>query len=114
VIFQVVFDLWDQLVSVVDAPVGAMLACPMGILVALHFAGGKPANHIGGPRADKWARESGMEVAVARPAWINALAIGGALGTVIAASIYFDALPNLQASLQGSLDAMMGFVSTLF
>jgi hypothetical protein len=66
--------------GVIDAPAQVILACPVGLIAALHFASAT-TTEIKGARCDSVVREA-KAAAVERPAWIKR--IGVSLGLAIA------------------------------
>ena len=74
-------DILEQMKIVIDAPPEAVLACPVGLITALHFASGTNPE-IKGARGDSVVRQARLEL-VARPAWVKMVGIG--LGLTVAA-----------------------------
>ena len=77
-----VLDILQNLRSVIDAPPEVLLACPAGIIAALHFASGN-TEQIKGARCDQVVRQT-KAMAVQRPGWIRSL--GVCLGLAVAGS----------------------------
>jgi polyferredoxin len=75
-----VLDIIESIRGVMDAPPEVVLACPVGIIAALHFAS-DPAADIKGARSDSIVRQAKAEL-VQRPAWVRV--VGVALGLGIA------------------------------
>lgn len=73
-----VLEIIQNISSVMDAPAEVILACPIGVIAALHFAGSS-TDEIKGARCDQVVREA-KAAAVQRPRWINAMGIGLGLG----------------------------------
>jgi hypothetical protein len=71
-------DVLQNIQNVIDAPPQVLLACPVGIIAALHFASAS-TDEIKGARCDQVVRQA-KAAAVQRPAWIKALGIGLGLG----------------------------------
>ncbi len=71
-------DVIQTFQNVIDAPTEVLLACPVGIIAALHFASATP-DEIKGARCDQVVREA-KAAAVQRPRWIQGLGVGLGLG----------------------------------
>ncbi len=93
-------DVLQNFQNVVDAPLQVILACPIGVIAALHFAGA-PSNEIKGARCDQVVRAAKAE-AVHRPAWIRTLGIGLGL-SVAAGNFLFIQNPDYLSVLMNSL-----------
>jgi hypothetical protein len=91
-----VLDIFDNIKHVIDAPPEALLACPVGLIAALHFASGSNPE-IKGAKNDNVVRVARAE-AFHRPGWIKALGIGLGLGVAGGNFIYIQD-PTLLASM---------------
>jgi hypothetical protein len=73
-----VLEVIQSIRGVIDAPPEVILACPVGIIAALHFAGAT-TDPIKGARTDSVVREA-RAATVERPSWIKAVGVGLGLG----------------------------------
>ncbi len=81
-------DILEMLKGCIDAPPQAILACPIGLIAALHFASGSQ-KEIRGARTDNVVRLARQE-AVHRPGWVKALGIGLGLGVAVGNFLYIQ------------------------
>jgi hypothetical protein len=94
------YDVLQSIQNVIDAPPEALLACPVGIIAALHFASASP-DEIKGARNDRVVREA-RAAAIHRPGWIKALGVGLGLGVAGGNFMYLQD-PNFWPSFVNSL-----------
>jgi hypothetical protein len=95
-----VLDIIQNISSVIDAPAEVILACPVGVIAALHFASATTAE-IKGARCDQVVREA-KAAAVQRPAWVKTLGISLGLGVAGGNYMYLQD-PNFWPSLINNL-----------
>jgi hypothetical protein len=93
-------DLVESLRTVIDAPVGVVLACPVGVIAALHFAG-LSNEKIQGSKADPVVKAARASV-LKRPGWIQPLGISLGLGVAGGNFMYLQD-PNFWPNLLNSL-----------
>jgi hypothetical protein len=91
-----VLDIIDHLKHVVDAPPQALLACPIGLIAALHFASASE-DEIKGARNDAVVRLARAE-AVKRPAWVKGVGVSLGLCVAVANYLYIQD-PNFLAQI---------------
>lgn len=89
-------DVLRDMFSIIDAPAQVILACPIGVIAALHFASATTED-IKGARCDQVVREA-KAAAVQRPGWIKSLGVGLGLGVAGGNFMYLQD-PNFWPSL---------------
>jgi hypothetical protein len=93
-------DILQSITTVIDAPPQVILACPVGLIAALHFASAS-TEEIKGARCDQVVRLAKAN-AVQRPGWIKSVGVGLGLGVAGGNFMYLQD-PNFWPSLFNSL-----------
>ena len=81
-------ELIQNIRNVIDAPPQVLLACPVGLIAALHFAG-TTTEQIKGARCDSVVRGAKAN-ALERPSWIKGLGVGLGLSVAGGSFMYLQ------------------------
>jgi hypothetical protein len=85
-----VLEFLQDLRHVVDAPPEALLACPIGLIAALHFASGEQ-KIVQGARVDRVVRAAREEtLSRRRPAWVKTLGVCLGLSVAVGNFLYIQ------------------------